>query len=525
VLKWKIIEGNRRIRARLTVRGFKDRQRDLYDTFAGTSTRWGQKAICVIAAQEDWPVWSADVSSAFLRGQTFAQIAKETGLEVRSVQFDMPQGSVPLLRQVPGFATFDPTTECLNMLKPVFGTNDAPWAWARELKKTLMAAGYKPTQADPRLYLRHVRQQLVGALSTHVDDLKCTSSDEEKVRLVKILEEAYEKLVVHDMPFEHCGIMHEKIGSSIRLSQDHYVRQLRPLADPDLSTLPAESLASPALHAAYRSLLGGLGWLTQTRIDVVAFVSRLQRYAAAPTILQCNDLNRLLKWVKRESACLTYVKVSEPVGMVCIADSAFRASDPDCLALRGAIIGMTTCSGTEVGGYLNILEFFCRKQTRVNRGTFGAELNNAVEATEFGILLQGFMMEVKFGCMSAQELRDRLVAGCREIPLHTIIDAHSVFTAVTAEEIQCPSERQLLYTLKSLRDHLDARRLDCLHRIDTRDMLSDCLTKGGVSRIEILKTMRTAIWRIAIKEQHHVWPRTRPESSHDSQVRQSSADL
>ena len=203
VLKWKITEGHRQIRARLTVRGFKDRQRDLYDTFAGTSTRWGQKAIVAIAVQQDWPVWSADVSSAFLRGQSFEQIAKETGLEVRSVQFDMPQGSVPLLRQIPGFETFDPTTDCLNMLKPVFGTNDAPWAWARELKKTLMKAGYQPTQADPSLYLRHVTKELVGALSTHVDDLKGTSSNEEKSRVVKIFEEAYGKLVMHEMPFEH----------------------------------------------------------------------------------------------------------------------------------------------------------------------------------------------------------------------------------------------------------------------------------------------------------------------------------
>ena len=218
---------------------------------------------------------------------------------------------------------------------------------------------------------------------------------------------------------------------------------------------------------------------------------------------------------------MSYAKVREPIGMVCIADSAFRASDPDCLALRGATIGMTRC---EVGGYLNILEFFCPKQTRVNRGTFGAELNNAVEATEFGILLQGFMMEVKYGCMPSQEIRDLQISGCRDIPLHTLIDAHSAFTAVIAEEIYCPSERQLLYTLKSLRDHLDARRLDCLHRIDTRDMLADCLTKGGVSRVEILKTMRTAMWRTAIEEQNHVWPRVRLNPSHDNSVGRALSD-
>eukprot|EP00974_Lingulodinium_polyedra_P087993 8532846-Lingulodinium_polyedra.AAC.1 len=64
-------------------------------------------------------------------------------------------------------------------------------------------------------------------------------------------------------------------------------------------------------------------------------------------------------------------------------------------------------------------------------------------------------------------------------PLHLVIDAHAVFSAVSAEVIATPNERQLLYPLRGLREHLDATRVIRIHPIDTRDMLADALTKGA----------------------------------------------
>ena len=48
---------------------------------------------------------------------------------LRSVQLELPAGSVELLRTLPGMSDFDPQVECLNMLKPGFGLKDAPRLW------------------------------------------------------------------------------------------------------------------------------------------------------------------------------------------------------------------------------------------------------------------------------------------------------------------------------------------------------------------------------------------------------------
>ena len=77
VLKWKVVtnannNGTRRtIRARLTVRGFKDRDAASLESYAGTSTRWSQRLVASQAVLRQWRIVSADVAKAFLQGVSY----------------------------------------------------------------------------------------------------------------------------------------------------------------------------------------------------------------------------------------------------------------------------------------------------------------------------------------------------------------------------------------------------------------------------------------------------------------------
>ena len=70
VLKWKLVDDKRIIKARLTVRGYKDLQGGEVKTMATTALRWGQRVVCMAAVQNDWVLYSADVSQAFLKGMS-----------------------------------------------------------------------------------------------------------------------------------------------------------------------------------------------------------------------------------------------------------------------------------------------------------------------------------------------------------------------------------------------------------------------------------------------------------------------
>ena len=104
-------KGHWTIRSRLTVRGFKDNQKDEIARYAGTSTRGGQKALVSEAVRHGWPICTLDVWVAFLKGVTYEELAKLTGEPMREVNFYLPAVCIPLLRTVRGFEDFDPRTE------------------------------------------------------------------------------------------------------------------------------------------------------------------------------------------------------------------------------------------------------------------------------------------------------------------------------------------------------------------------------------------------------------------------------
>ena len=146
-----MIDGKRAIKARITMRGFKDSQQDM-ETFVGTATRMSQRVVTSITAlHKDWFQWSFDVPQAFAKGMTFQEMSKLTGDPIRSVQVLLRPDDVEVIRAIPGYEDFDPARECLDMVKAVYGLKDAPRAWRFELHLVLVAFGLVPTLADPQI--------------------------------------------------------------------------------------------------------------------------------------------------------------------------------------------------------------------------------------------------------------------------------------------------------------------------------------------------------------------------------------
>jgi hypothetical protein len=135
VLRWKVVENQRVIKARLTVRGFQDLAATELETFASTCSRWGQRIINSIVATHGWRLFSADVGTAFLQGVTFQELAELTGEPIREVSFVPPKGSEKY------FQEHDPQLDfgrhVLRMLKPVYGLKDAPRCWRMRLDQML----------------------------------------------------------------------------------------------------------------------------------------------------------------------------------------------------------------------------------------------------------------------------------------------------------------------------------------------------------------------------------------------------
>ena len=179
VLKWKDISGKRDVKARLVAQGFLDQQS--LSTFAGTTSRWGQRIVVAFAVQFGWKLVSADVSEAFLRGITFQELhSLDPSQPLRKVEISLPPGTAELIRSLPGMSDYDGASECLSLCKPGFGLKDAPRLWNLALNQVLSKADLQAANTDKQLYFKHNKQgKLILLLSIHVDDLKITGEDVE----------------------------------------------------------------------------------------------------------------------------------------------------------------------------------------------------------------------------------------------------------------------------------------------------------------------------------------------------------
>ena len=91
--------------------------------------------------------------------------------------------------------------------------------------------------------------------------------------------------------------------------------------------------------------------------------------------------------------------------------------------------------------------------------------------------------------MTATEARSQRINDQFKIPQVLYIDAMSVFAAVTAVFVKTPAEKSRLCHVQFLRELLDHGVLAAIVWLDTRDMLSDGLTKGAVDRDALLKIL------------------------------------
>ena len=185
------------IRARLTIRGFKDRDAHDLIRYAGTSQRYSQRMIVSEAANRGWNIVTTDISKAFLQGVTYEELAQLTGEPLRDVNFYLPPSSVAVLKQIEGYTTFDPATEVLHSLKPSTGSVDAPRCFHLKLAQIIRnKCKLAPTRTDEEGFILHKGGKLVAILTIHVDDLKLAGELDIVMEIIGHLEKTFGKLIL-----------------------------------------------------------------------------------------------------------------------------------------------------------------------------------------------------------------------------------------------------------------------------------------------------------------------------------------
>ena len=508
VLKWKRVKQadgsvQKIVKARLTARGFKDLQayQENIATFSGTATKAGQRAVCGFAAQHEYTLFSLDISAAFLKGLTFKEIAKLTGEPLRSVQFQMPANCIHLLRKLPGMEDFDPGTELLDFLKAMWGLKDAPRAFGLRRDQTLREFGARPTVRDPQLWIKVIDrngvQVCVCELSTHLDDIKGGAEEAERKLLIDLLKRDFgDDLKINISVFEFTGVKHVQAEDySIYTHQDHYVAELSIIPVVKHKGEDQEVDLTEDQQSAFESLLGALAWLLVTRADIAAHVGYLQRLARKAKLRHIHVINAVLKYCKRVSTGIKFVKLPGKPHILIVADSAYQANESkdDCVACRGYFIFLAhQISATEY--VVQLLDFLSKKLQVISRSAFAAEMRNALEAAQDGINYAVLFHDLYRGPLSPEECASIRDSAQYFLDVDLLVDSYGLFSATKKQDPSPGTDGSMLYHVKALRSLLDKTNLRRLGWIDNRDMISDGLTKGKPSREDMNAVLNSGRW-------------------------------
>ncbi|CAJ1381673.1 unnamed protein product [Effrenium voratum] len=380
----------------------------------------------------------------------------EAGEDRREVALELPPGGETLLRMQPGYEDFNPEVEVL--------------------RRALAEIGVTPTTIDPQTFVRHERGCLVLVLTVHVDDLKLCGEDKIVKIVIAKLEDRFESMKVEKGNFTHLGLKHETSADGmVTISQEHYIRELRLIPEEELKLQPKEQLVGPDYHKYYMSLLGGVAWTTEDLLK----------------------LNRLVRYIKQNPLKLVYHKITGPLKLMAITDSAYRGEDQDHLAVRSGLIVLISAKGPVVGNNpIQILEYISKKQSRVCRSTFTAELYSALDMVGLGLNICMMVNEITNGVQSAAHMADKLECGKITEGLDVAIDADAVFRALAAKEVKTPTDAIMLIHALKFKEWLKTGQVKSLMWIDTRDMLADALNKGSIDRAALRTAAEEGIWKI-----------------------------
>ena len=278
-----------RYKARLVAKGFSQKPgADYGDIWAPVSQYKTLRCLLAFVAATGLELHQLDIKTAFLNGDIDEEL---------------------YMMQPPGYQRAGDSRAC-RLRRALYGLKQASRAWHLKLKEFLAKAGFQASDADPCLFLKHIKTGLVFIL-VYVDDMLIAAPTQEDVGAVKaqVLREFEARDMGEAGLFLGMSIVRHRSRRLLWLHQGRYARDIvarfgmtearainAPMAR-ETSLRRGDAGGQPT-DKPYAEVVGSLMYLmTCTRPDLAQSVGALSRFVSDPRKEHWEAAVKVLRYV------------------------------------------------------------------------------------------------------------------------------------------------------------------------------------------------------------------------------------
>ena len=449
-VKWVINEkmknGKPEVKARLVAKGYEDLIETRNDS--PTCTKESIRLMLIIAAAKGWPCKSIDIRAAFLQGNP---IDREVFLKP-PVEF-REEGKIWRLNRC------------------VYGLNQASRLWYIRVKQEMVKLGACSPRVDPAYFVWRKEGEVIGILSSHVDDFLYTGETYYENNIISKLKQSFEISSESQDMFAYLGIRLSSDGKGYKIDQNEYLHKLKPIDMEKSRQLSKDSPVTENERKEMRSLVGKINWLvTQTRPDLAFETSVSASKINNAIVNDIVDLNKIVKKAKSEDVILRIPRLND-------------LTSAKIKVFADAALGNLSEGGSQ-GAYLifivdkfdncALLSWSSTRVKRVARSILTGETLALCEAVDKAMVINSLISDILF------DNRHKLKIEC-------YTDSMSLCEAVkTSNTLR---EKRLLIDLASLRESIDCGEIN-IEWINTKANLANPLTKQNAHSRDLLDVIK-----------------------------------
>ncbi|KAJ0502796.1 putative RNA-directed DNA polymerase [Helianthus annuus] len=306
-------------KARLVAKGYSQKYGvDYEETFAPVARFETIRIVIAVAALKGWLLHQLDVKSAFLNGDLKEEIYVE---------------------QPEGFEVKGQEGKVYRLLKALYGLKQAPRSWYAKIDGYFSNNGYIKSLNEPTLYVKHSATDVIY-ICLYVDDIICTSSSETLIAEFKTgMKQMFEMTDLGLLQY-FLGLEIKQSHEGVFVSQEKYAQSLlnkygmRDCKLEDVPMSPYEKCRfddgeDKVDETKYRSLVGGLIYLTHTRPDLAYAVGVLSRFMQSPSKVHAGAARKVLRYVASTFKFGIWYKKGSKVKLTGYSDSDWAACVDD----------------------------------------------------------------------------------------------------------------------------------------------------------------------------------------------------